>query len=251
ERLPGDRAGEGIVGPGMPATGFRIEAEALVGAEQDVEEPRAELGVAALSREHQGEQLARRRPIRSLEQVLVKPLPHRRQALVRPSEREEAATLGGRTRSPLARRDGPQLLLEPRHLLALPFLALRQLTLPLVAHALEGAAPALVKPSQRLRHGAQHAQRGDEGPEAVRAAKDRSGTIAHERNGVLALAAEAADRHLPRLQRWYRERGAELLGGGRLRGGGGRCRGRRLRGRCGGRSGCPRRGRGGLPPCPW
>ena len=105
------------------------------------------------------------------------------------------------------------------------------------------AAQPRVEALERLGHGAHHAERGHERAEAVRAAEDRPRAVARERHRVLALAAEAVDRHVPVLGR----RDGEAGGGPRpaRRGGAGRRRRRRRGGaEPARRRGCraPRRG---------
>src|SRR4029077_4462396 len=114
-----------------------------------------------------------------------------------PSEGEEAASLRGRAGRALAGRDVVQLLLEARQVLALTLLELRQLALSLVVEAPERVAPSLVEALDGVGHRPHHAEGRDEGAEAVRAAEHGASPVARERDGVLALTAEAADRHGP------------------------------------------------------
>src|SRR5262249_54550388 len=156
-------------------------------------------------------------------------LPHRRRRPPARSEGPEAAPLDGCAGGTLARGDDPELLLEARQLLALPFLELRELALSLVVEALEGARPRAVETLHHLGDRPHHAEGGDERAQAVRAAEDRTRAIGGERHRVLPLAPEATDGHLPLLRRRDGEAGRRLFcgGGGCSRRGSGR--GRRLR----------------------
>src|SRR5262249_48990057 len=172
-----------------------------IAAEEDVEEPDAELGIAALAGEHQREQVRGSRSVGPFQQIFEEPLPHRRRRPLGSSEGPEAAALGRRARRALAGGDVADLLLEAGQLLALTLLELRELALALVVKTLEGLRPPLVEPLERVGDAANHAERGDERPEAVRAAEDGAGTVRREWHLVLALAPEAANRHLPLLRR--------------------------------------------------
>src|SRR5262249_20401284 len=151
------------------------------------------------------------------EQVVVEPLPHRPRRSCDPSEGEEAASLRGRPGRTLPGRDVVQLLLEARQVLALALLELRQLALPLVVEALERRAPSLMEALDGAPPRPHHAQGRDEGAEAVRATEHGAGAVARERDRVLALTAEAADRHVPVLGWRNGEPGLEFPRRGRCR----------------------------------
>src|SRR5262249_60242091 len=101
--------------------------------------------------------------------------------------------------------------------LALALLELRQLALPLVVEALERRAPSLVEALDGVGHRPHHAEGRDEGAEAVWAAEHGPGAVGRERDRVLAVTAEAADRHVPVLGWRDGEPGLEFLRRGRRR----------------------------------
>ena len=126
----------------------------------------------------------------------------------------------------VARGDAADVLLEPGQLLALPLLELLELALPLGVEALEGVRPRSVEALERVGDGAHHAERGNEGAEAVRAPEHGAGPVGPEGHLVLALTPEAVDRDLPLLRRRNREADLRVLDGrgshGRRGGGSGR-----------------------------
>src|SRR5262249_36249572 len=150
EGLPGDRPAQGIVSARVPALRLDVEGEAGIAAEEDVEKADAELGIAALAREDQREQVRGRRSVGPFQQVFEEPLPHRRRRPLVSSEGPEAAALDRRARRPLAGGDVPDLLLEADQLLALALLELCELALALVVEALEGLRPPVVEALERI-----------------------------------------------------------------------------------------------------
>src|SRR5262249_15466695 len=115
------------------------------------------------------------------------------------SEREEPSPSDRRVRHLFTRGDLPELALEALQLAPLAILELLELAPTALVELLERLRPSLVEARHRVLYTADHAERRHERPLTVGAVEDGAGPEVLERNGVVATAAEAADRDLPLL----------------------------------------------------